>query len=113
MHTKKDHGDKIRKKYNLYTKKQIKQLKEAKIYRLCVVDNRDIIGLNDICTSDKISFIRATCISSDAVVFSIKINILEQLRKKNWKMERNIQEICQRREKNMIERLKILTNQVF
>ena len=113
MHTKKDHGDKIRKKYNLYTKKQIKQLKEPKIYRLCVVDNRDIIGLNDICTNDKISFIRATCISSDAVVFSIKINILEQLRKKNWKMERNIQEICQRREKNMIERLKILTNQVM
>ena len=110
---KKDHDNKIRKKYNLYSKKQIKQLNEVKNYRLCVVDNSDIIGLNDICSDDHISFIKATCISSDAIVFSIKINILEQLRKKNWKMERNIQEICLRREKNMIERLKIVTNQVM
>ena len=102
-----------RKKYMLLTKKQKKQLKEVKNYRLCVVDNKDVIGLNDICTEDKKSFIKATCLSSDAVVFSIKINILEQLRKKNKKLEKNIQKICQRREKIMIERLKIVTNQVM
>ena len=39
--------------------------------------------------------------------------IINIIRKKNWKMERNIQEICLRREKNMIERLKIVTNQVM
>ena len=88
------------------------QIKEIKNYRLCVVDNKDILGLNDICTDDKISFIKATCISADAIIFSIKINILEQLSKKNRKIKKNIQNATIKREKIMIERLKITINQV-
>ena len=100
------------KKYMLLSKNQIKQIKEIKNYRLCVVDNKDILGLNDICTDDKISFIKATCISADAIIFSIKINILEQLSKKNRKIKKNIQNATIKREKIMIERLKITINQV-
>ena len=65
-------------KYMFLNKKFIKEMREIKNYRLCVVDNKDIIGLNDICNEPKISFVKATCISSEAIVFSIKINILEQ-----------------------------------
>ena len=106
-----DHLNK--KKFLLLSKKQMKQMKEIKTYRLSVIDNKDIIGLNDICNEDKISFIKATCISADAIVFSININILEQLRKKSWKFENNYQLISQRREKIMIERLKLVTNQII
>ena len=78
----KNKNDEKAKKYLFLSKNQIKRMKEVKTFRLCVVDNKDILGLNDICTEDKIPFIKATCISSGAVVFSLKINILEQLRKK-------------------------------
>ena len=56
-----------------------KQMNEMKYYRLCVIDNKDMVGLNDICWHNKKSFITATCLSSEAVVFSIKINILNLL----------------------------------
>ena len=98
-------------KYMFLNKKFIKEMREIKNYRLCVVDNKDIIGLNDICNEPKISFVKATCISSEAIVFSIKINILEQLRKKNKKINKNVQEIYQKRENLMIERLKSVINQ--
>ena len=78
----KNKNDEKAKKYLFLSKNQIKRMKEVKTFRLCVVDNKDILGLNDICTKDKIPFIKVTCISSGAVVFSLKINILEQLRKK-------------------------------
>jgi hypothetical protein len=100
-----------KKKYMFLSKNQIKRMEEVKTFRLCVVDNKDILGLNDICTEDKISFIKATCLSSDAVVFSIKINILEQLRKRNRQIEKNVEQITQKRELLMIERLKSTTNQ--
>ena len=103
--------NKERKKHMFLNKKLIKEMKEIKNYRLCVVDNKDILGLNDICNEPKISFIKATCISSEAVIFSIKINIFEQLRKKNKKMKNNIQEIYEKRENLMIERLKSIINQ--
>ena len=75
-----------------------KQMNEMKYYRLCVIDNKDMVGLNDICWDNKKSFITATCISSEAVVFSIKINILDLLMKKNRKLEKNVQEITKKRE---------------
>ena len=103
----------ISKRNIILSKKQHKLMKEIKNYRLYIIDNKDIIGLSDICNGNKISFIKATCLSTDAIVFSININILEQLRKKNWKIQKNYREISQKREKIMIERLKIVTNQVI
>lgn len=75
----KNENDEKTKKYLFLSTNQIKRMKEVKTFRLCVVDNKDILGLNDICTDDNIPFIKAICLSSDAVVFSLKINILEQL----------------------------------
>ena len=99
-------------KNNMFlSKNQIKRMEEVRTFRLCVIDNKDILGLNDICTEDKIPFIQATCLSSKAVVFSLKMNILEQLRKKNRQIERNIEKITQKRELLIIERLKSTTNQ--
>ena len=107
----KNENDEKTKKYLFLSTNQIKRMKEVKTFRLCVVDNKDILGLNDICTDDNIPFIKAICLSSDAVVFSLKINILEQLRKKNRQIEKNVEKITQNRELLMIERLKSTTNQ--
>ena len=87
------------KKYMLLSSQLKKQMNEMKYYRLCVIDNKDMVGLNDICWDNKKSFITATCISSEAVVFSIKINILDLLMKKNRKLEKNVQEITKKRAK--------------
>ena len=101
------------KKYMLLSSQINKQMNEMKYYRLCVIDNKDMVGLNDICWDNKKSFITATCISSEAVAFSIKINILDLLMKKNRKLEKNVQEITKKREIIMMERLKIATKKVL
>ena len=113
VYNNKEDNAKNSKKYMFLSENYIKQIKEVKTYRLCIVDNKDILGLNDICLADKTSFIKATCLSSEAIVFSIKINILEQLRKKNRKIEKNVKNIIQKREIIMIERLKSTTNKIF
>ena len=113
VYNNKDDDGKNSKIYMFLTENQIKQMKEVKTYRLCIVDNKDILGLNDICLEDKTSFIKATCLSSEAVVFSIKINILEQLKKKYRKIEKNVKNINQKREIIMLERLKSTIKKIF
>ena len=101
------------KKFAFLSNKQIKELNEIKSFRLSVIDNKDILGLNDICSKDGISFIKATCISSNAVIFSLKKNILDELTRKNSEIEKNVTNISNKREKIMIERLKITTKYMF
>ena len=101
------------KKFAFLTSKQIKELNESKSFRLCVIDNKDILGLNDICSKDGISFVKATCVSSNVVIFSLKKNILDELKRKNSEIEKNVKNLSDKREKIMIERLKITTNFMF
>ena len=102
-----------KKKFTFLTSKQIKELNDLKSFRLCVIDNKDILGLNDICSKNGISFVKATCVSSNAVIFSLKKNILDELKRKNSEIEKNVEYISNKREKIMIERLKITTNYMF
>ena len=101
------------KKFAFLTNKQIKELNDIKSFRLSVIDNKDILGLNDICSKDGISFIKATCISSNAIIFSLKKNILDELKRKNSEIEKNVTNISNKREKLMIERLKSTTKYMF
>ena len=105
--------NKDNKKFAFLSNKQIKELQEYKCFRLCVIDNKDILGLNDICSKDGISFVKATCLSSNVIIFSLKKNILDELKRKNSEIEKNVNIISNRREKIMIERLKITTNYMF
>ena len=102
-----------KKKFAFLTSKQIKELNDLKSFRLCVIDNKDILGLNDICSKNGISFVKATCVSSNAVIFSLKKNILDELKRKNSEIEKNVECVSNKREKIMIERLKITTNYMF
>ena len=101
------------KKFDFLSNKQIKELQEYKCFRLCVINNKDILGLNDICSKDGVSFVKATCLSSNIIIFSLKKNILDELKRKNSEIEKNVRNISNRREKIMIERLKITTNYMF
>ena len=101
------------KKFAFLTNKQIKELNDIKSFRLSVIDNKDILGLNDICSKDGVSFIKATCISSSAVIFSLKKNILDELKRKNSEIDKNVTNISNKREKIMIERLKSTTKYMF
>ena len=100
-------------KYTFLTKKQIKELQDLKCFRLCVIDNKDILGLDDVCINDDVSFVKATCISSNAVVFSLKKNILYELKRKNSEIEKNLKNIILQRERIMIERLKLTSKHMF
>ena len=102
-----------KKKYTFLTKKQIKELEDLKCFRLCVIDNKDILGLDDICINDGVSFIKATCTSSNAVVFSLKKSILCELKRKNSEIEKNLKNITLQRETIMIERLKLTSKHMF
>ena len=111
----KNKKDKIidRKKYTFLTNKQIKELEDLKCFRLCVIDNKDILGLDDICINDDVSFVKATCTSSKAVVFSLKKSILYELKRKNSEIEKNLKNITLQRETIMIERLKLTSKHMF
>ena len=102
-----------KKKFSFLTKKQIKELNDLKNFRLCVIDNKDILGLNDICSKEGVSFVKATCVSNNVVIFTLKKNILDELKKKNSEIEKNVNIISNKREKIMIQRLKITTNYMF
>ena len=102
-----------KKKYTFLTKKQIKELEDLKCFRLCVIDNKDILGLDDICLNEGVSFVKAICTSSNAVVFSLKKSILDELKRKNSEIEKNLKNITIQREKIMIERLKLTSQHMF
>jgi hypothetical protein len=86
---------------------------EKKQYRITIINNKDVIGLEDICFKNRY-LVDAVCISTDALIFSIKKNILNDISNKipevKLKLESTIKfrevterllEIYQNIEKNM------------
>ena len=52
------------------------------IFKLSIIDNKDIIGLDDYFILNDISFVNVQCISNNAIVFSIEKNLLFNLKKR-------------------------------
>ena len=103
--------DKIYSILQYKTKKKIDDNKKIKIknqnfnMRLYICYNKDILGLEDCCFKDDISFITARCISSKGVAFTIEKSILNEIQLKIPDIENKINLIKEKREQVMIDRL--------
>ena len=85
--------------------------------RLCISNNKDIIGLND-CSflglfNEEISFINATCTSNKSVTFTLEKSILNDLENKIGEIKQNLKQININREKVMIDRLSSFFDQLI
>ena len=74
--------------------------------RLYISNNKDLLGLEDCCYYDDISFIDATCISLRSTVLTLEMTILKELRQKIPEIEYDIKKLIDKKESIMIERLK-------
>ena len=78
------------------TKKKIDDNKKIKIknqnfnMRLYICYNKDILGLDDCCFKDGISFITAKCLTSKGVAFTIEKSILNEIKIKIPEIEKKI-----------------------
>ena len=100
----------IRQKTNYsFQKLKFKLKKNLNHIRLCICNNKDIIGLNDCyfygALGEKISFVNATCISNKCIAFTIELSILKELQHKMSEINDNLKEIINKREKVMLDRL--------
>ena len=77
-------------------------------FRIYISYNKDLLGLSDCYYRKDISFINATCISLKSIVLSVDISILNELREKNHEIEEDLQKMIIKKQKIMIERLKII-----
>ena len=98
---------------------KIKLDKNKKLFniRLCICNNKDILGLNDCCydglLGEQISFVDATCISNKSIAFTLDKSILGELRKKMSEINENILRIINERDKVMLDRLTSIFNQLL
>ena len=77
-------------------------------FRIYISNNKDLLGLSDCYYRNNISFINATCISLKSTVLTVDISILNELREKNPEIEEDLQKMISKKQKIMIERLKII-----
>ena len=77
-------------------------------FRIYISYNKDLLGLSDCYYRNNISFINATCISLKSTVLSVNLSILNELREKNHEIEEDLQKMIFKKQKIMIERLKII-----
>ena len=76
--------------------------------RLYISYNKDILGLSDCYLNNGISFINATCISVKSIVLTLDISILNELKEKNPEIANDLKKMIDKKEKVMIDRLKII-----
>ena len=76
--------------------------------RLYISYNKDILGLNDCYINNGISFVDATCISVKSTVLTLDISILNELKEKNPEIKNDLKKMVGKKEKVMIERLKMI-----
>jgi CRP-like cAMP-binding protein len=107
---------KIIKQKTNYSYQKIQLDVKNKLYniRLCICNNKDILGLNDCCfyglLGEQISFVDATCISDSSIAFTLDKSILEQLQNKMSEIKENILQIINKREKVILDRLTSIYN---
>ena len=77
---------------------------EKKKFKITIINNKDILGLEDICFENKY-FVDAICISTKASVFSITKNILLDICKKIPEIQKKLENIIKFRETIITDRL--------
>ena len=85
----------IRQKTNYsFQKIKIKLKKKLNNIRLCICNNKDILGLDDCyfygSFGEKISFLNAKCISTKSIAFTLDLTILNELQKKMSEINENL-----------------------
>ena len=108
----------IRQKTNYsFPKLKIKLKKTLHNIRLCICNNKDILGLNDCffygSSGEKLSFVKATCISNKSIAFTLDLSILNELQHKMSEIKENLNQIIKKREKLMLDRLISIFNQLI
>ena len=96
-----------------FEKMKAKFPKEEYNLRLYISYNRDILGLEDSCLENDISFITAKCLSDKGCAFTIEKTILNEIRHKIPEIDKNINIIKAKREKVMIDRLANIYNRII
>ena len=81
--------------------------------RLYISYNKDILGLEDCCIENNISFVTARCISDKGCAFTIQKSILNEIRHKIPEIDKNINIIKMKREKVMVDRLANIYNRII
>ena len=81
--------------------------------RLYISYNKDILGLEDCCVQNNISFVTAKCISDKGCAFTIEKSILNEIRHKISEIDKNINIIKIKREKVMVDRLANIYNRII
>ena len=94
-------------------KKKMKFPREDYNLRLYISYNKDILGLEDCCIENNVSFITARCISDKGCAFTIEKSILNEIRHKIPEIDKNINIIKIKREKVMIDRLANIYNRII
>jgi CRP-like cAMP-binding protein len=95
--------------YNIIKSKEPNDKKKAYKFKLSIIENRDIVGMDDyFILDDDISFINVKCLSDDAIVFSIEKNLLNNLRRKITEIDNNVKLIIKKRVEIMIQKLMII-----
>ena len=102
-------------KYKTENKFKMKMVgKNSKInLRLYISHNKDIIGLDDCCYNQNISFICATCISNKSCVFILERNILNEMKHKIPEIRANLNNMIKERNNVMCNRLITIFMQTF
>ena len=94
---------------NIIKSKEPVDKKKTYKFKLSIIDNRDIVGMDDyFILDDDISFIDVKCLSDDAIVFSIEKNLLNNLRRKITEIDNNVKLIIKKRVEIMIQKLMII-----
>ena len=80
---------------------------------LSFCDNKDILGLDDICYDNtNISFANVYCISSKSLVFTLDKSIMNELVRKSSETSDNLKKVIKKRNNAMLDRLISLFNQL-
>lgn len=93
---------------NIIKLKEPVNKKKSYKFKLSIIDNKDIVGMDDYFILDDISFINVKCLSDDAIVFSIEKNLLNNLRRKISEIDNNVKIIIKKRVDIMIQKLMII-----
>ena len=99
-------------KKNIDDRKKLNIKKKNFNMRLYICYNKDILGLEDCCYKDNISFINAKCTSLTGIAFTIEKSILDEIKYKIPEIDDNIKIIIEKRQQVMIDRLINIYNRI-
>ena len=87
--------------------------KEEYNLRLYISHNKDILGLEDCCSENNVSFITAKCLSYNGCALTIEKSMLNEIRHKIPEIDKNLIKVKNAREKVMIDRLKNIYKRII